>query len=70
MSREKIDYRAILEDILQFTGGRRVLTLREVAKYTGLSVPTAKKRYGIGAEGVTAPALAMAMAGTIKAVRR
>lgn len=63
MAREKKDYRAILEDILVFSGGKRVLTVGEVAQYTGLSRPTVCKRYGIGREGVMAPALAMKLSG-------
>lgn len=63
MAREKKDYRVILEDILDFSGGRRILTAKDVARYTGLSYPTVKKRYGIGTDGVAAPTLAMALAG-------
>ena len=35
MGREKPAYRDNLEDILEFTDGRRLLTLAEVARYLG-----------------------------------
>lgn len=36
MSRERTGYRENLQDILEFTGGRRLLTYEDVKKYTGL----------------------------------
>lgn len=45
MPREKEDYRAILEDILATTGGKRMLTIEDAMKYLGLSRKTVKKRY-------------------------
>lgn len=35
MGREKPEYRDNLEDILSFTEGRRILTVADVARYTG-----------------------------------
>ncbi len=35
MAREKAAYRDNLEDILEFTEGRRLLTLAETARYLG-----------------------------------
>jgi len=62
MAREKADYRPLLEDILSFTGGRRLVRFAEVCQYLGLSAPTVRKRYGITREGITAPALALLLA--------
>lgn len=43
---EALGYRDVLEDILAFTEGRRVMTIAEVSKYTGLKdYRTIKKRY-------------------------
>ena len=36
MPRESPAYRDTLEDILAFSGGRRMLSVGEVSKYTGL----------------------------------
>ncbi len=45
MPREKEDYRAILEDILTATGGKRMITIEDAARYLGISRKTVKKRY-------------------------
>lgn len=37
MSRELEDFRPYLEDILSYTGGRRVMTAKEAMEYTGKS---------------------------------
>lgn len=37
MPRELEDFRPYMEDILAFTGGRRVLTAKEAMAYTGRS---------------------------------
>ena len=37
MSRELEDFRPYMEDILAFTGGRRVMTAKEAMEYTGKS---------------------------------
>lgn len=36
MSREKQSYRENLADILEFTGGKRLLSIKDVKAYTGL----------------------------------
>lgn len=43
MAREKEAYRPILEDILGFTNGKRLLNVAEVSKYTGKSKPWCSK---------------------------
>jgi hypothetical protein len=45
MAREKEDYRAILEDILACTGGKRVLSVAEASRYLGLDRRAVVKRY-------------------------
>ena len=57
------EYRLVLEDILDFTDGKRLLTARLVAEYLGINVKTARKRYGIGSEGIHAVELARALSG-------
>lgn len=37
MARELEDFRPYMEDILAFTGGRRVMTAKEAMEYTGKS---------------------------------
>lgn len=58
MSREKEGYRDILADILEFTGGKRELSMADVEKYLGTERRHIKKRYGITAGGIVAPLLA------------
>ena len=46
MSRERYGYRENLQDILEFFGGRRVLTIADVKRYTGLhDYRTLKSRF-------------------------
>lgn len=61
MPRERQDYRDILEDILAFTGGKRMLCISDVVRYTGHSAKTVKKKWPEFKEGVTAPTLARAL---------
>lgn len=64
MSREKQGYREHLEDILAFTGGRRVLSLTDVRGYTGIADNrTVRKRFPIDGHTISAPALARALSG-------
>ena len=58
MAREKPGYRDVLADILEFTGGKRELTIADVEKYLGTERRHIKKRYGITAGGIVAPLLA------------
>lgn len=62
MPREREDYRPILEDILRFSGQRRILTIQDVATYLGLDYRTVKRRYHIDRCGISAPTLAMKLA--------
>lgn len=63
MPREKEGYRDILADLLEFFGGKRVLTAADVSAYTGLCRRTAATRYGITKEGITVHALARKLCG-------
>lgn len=58
MSREKETYRPVLADILDFTGGRRLLTAKDVGAYLGIDQRTAARRFDIDAHGIAAPVLA------------
>lgn len=64
MARELDSYRDNLEDILQFTGGKRLLSLKDVSEYLGICCNTARTRYGVTKDGITAPALARKLART------
>ena len=59
MSRELVGYRDNLEDILQFFGGRRVLTVSDVKSYTGIkNHGTVKKMFPFKDNHISAPVLA------------
>lgn len=58
MAREKESYRDILADLLEFTGGRREMSLSEVAKYLGRDRRTIQRKYGIQPGGIVVPELA------------
>lgn len=56
--REKPGYRDVLEDILRWSDGKRLLTATEAAAYLGVDRRTAVKRFSITADGIAAPVLA------------
>ena len=56
--REKAGYRDVLEDILNWSDGKRLLTATETATYLGIDRRTAVKRYKISAGGIAVPVLA------------
>lgn len=61
---EAFGYRDCLADILEFSGGRRLLTIAEVGRYTGLTDYRAiKKRYPFSDGRIAAPVLARLMCG-------
>ena len=63
MPREKETFRLELEEILKFTGGRRVLPVTDVRNYTGQSRRVCRERYNVsGKEGISAVALAQMLA--------
>lgn len=66
MPREHELYRPILEDILQYSGGRRVLAMKEVCEFTGRENRWVKKHLGVTREGITAHELARRMAKGVK----
>lgn len=60
---ERADYREILQDILEFSGGRRLLNITDVCNYLGVSRTTAKKHFVSDSKiGVSAPTLAHKLA--------
>lgn len=64
MPRERPAYRDNLEDILAFTGGRRVMTIADVRKYTGMVDNRTVKRHFPIRDGIIAAAtLARCLAG-------
>ena len=58
MPREKEDYREILADLLEYSNGKRLFTIKEAANYLGIKPETASKRYGITKNGIMAQSLA------------
>ena len=59
-----IGYTETLEDIVAFTGGKRLLTLSDVKRYAGIvDDRTAKTRYPMTDGHITAPTLALLMTG-------
>lgn len=63
MSREKAAYRQNLEDILDFTGGRRMLSVGDVRRYLGFSDNRCvKKRFPIVNGYISAVTLASCLA--------
>lgn len=58
MSREKANYRPMLEDILVFTSGKRLLNIAEVARYTGKTRDWCIKHIPFTEGHITAVALA------------
>lgn len=52
--REHEMYRPVLEDILAFTGGKRMLNITQVAKYVGHKREWVMEHLGVTAEGITA----------------
>ncbi len=62
MPREPEMYRDTLEDILTYTGGKRMLNISEVARYVGHRREWVTEHLGVTAEGITAMALARKLA--------
>ncbi len=64
MPREHTGYRENLQDILEFSGGKRLLTMSDVKTYTGLvDDRTVKKRFPITNGYISAATLALHLAG-------
>lgn len=59
MPKEKEGFWELMQDILSFTKGKRLLSVTDVANYLGIDRATARDRYGItGAKGIVATELA------------
>lgn len=61
MAREPIAYRDNLEDLIAYFEGRRVLTIEEVARYTGRDKRWCKTRFFSNLDakkGISVPTLA------------
>ena len=64
MPRERITYRDHLEDLLEYFGGKRILTLRDVSNYTGKDPRWCKRTYDIDPkQGISVPTLARKLSG-------
>lgn len=64
MSRERQGYRENLQDILEFSGGRRLLTVTDVKNYTGLSDHRSiKRRFPFRDNCISAATLALCLTG-------
>lgn len=67
MSRERYGYRETLADILDFSQGRRLLSVKEVKDYTGIADDrTAKRRFPFKGSQIAATMLALCLSGTEK----
>ena len=61
---EPAGYRENLQDILEFFGGRRLLTISDVRNYTGLCDDrTIKRRFPMKDGCISAPMLARCLSG-------
>ena len=58
-----IEYRDNLEALLAFFGERRLVTAKDVARYTGRDKRFVAELYQIPATGITLPTLARRMCG-------
>lgn len=61
MPREKESYRDTLADILEYFGGKRLLSVTDVSRYTQLNRRTVIKRYQFQDGYISAMVLARAM---------
>ena len=62
MAREHEMYRPILEDLLAFTGGKRMLSMKDVCQYVGRENRWVKEHLGVTRDGVTVHELARRLA--------
>ena len=60
--REPPTYRIELEQILEFFGNKRILSVRDVVAYTGRGKDWVAAHLGVTGHGITAAQLAMKMA--------
>lgn len=64
MPRERPAYRDNLQDILEFSSGKRILTLDDVRRYTGIKDDrTLKRHFPFQGRIISAPTLARCLAG-------
>lgn len=63
MPREPFSYRDNLEDLLAFFGGKRILSVQDVCRYTGRDHRWVKSRFQMTAKnGISVPTLARKLA--------
>lgn len=63
MPREKPEYRDNLEELRAYFGDKRLLTIKDVAEYTGRSRDYVVRLYGLTKAGITIATLARKMCG-------
>ena len=64
MPRERTGYRENLQDILEFFGGKRMLSVKDVLEFTGFADSrTAHKRFPFSDGYISAATLALCLAG-------
>ena len=62
MAREHEMYRPILEDLLAYSGGKRMLSMKDVCQYVGRENRWVKEHLGVTRDGVTVHELARRLA--------
>ena len=60
---EHIDYRSNLEQILTFTSGKQMLSIRDVQRFTGMEYRTVKKKFPFVDHYISAATLARCLCG-------
>ena len=63
MAREPQGYRENLQAILEFSGGKHLLNVQDVCRFTGLTYRTVKSRYPFIKNYISAASLAQALTG-------
>lgn len=61
MPREREEYRDNLEALIAFFGDKHLVSMSDVARYTGCDRRTVQKLYNIKKGGITLPTLARRM---------
>lgn len=63
MPREKFGYRDVLEDLLAYMDGKRMMSLSEISRYTGLERRSLQRKYGFEPGGTHISVVARKLCG-------